>query len=112
MRRKKPYVDDVDIFALHTGWKDDETFKGNIMVGDVVLDVSTKDVIRGIEILNAVDFFDALGVDESFLRTVDSAELRVDQRKDSCMVTLDLHNGGAVRTCRIALAWEAPLLSV
>jgi uncharacterized protein YuzE len=42
-----------DILTIHKGFSDDEKFKGNLDVGDLVLDMSTAGRVRGIEILNA-----------------------------------------------------------
>jgi uncharacterized protein YuzE len=41
-----------DILVVHKGFSEDEKFKGNIEVGDLILDVSSKGRIRGIEINN------------------------------------------------------------
>ena len=41
-----------DILVIHKGFSYDEKFKGNIEVGDLILDVSSKGRIRGIEINN------------------------------------------------------------
>jgi len=46
------YDKNNDILVIHKGFCDDEKFKGNIEVGDLILDVSTKGRIRGIEINN------------------------------------------------------------
>jgi len=41
--------------VIHKGYSADEKFKGNIDIGDIVLDVSTSGKIRGIEIFNATE---------------------------------------------------------
>ena len=53
---KISYDKENDILMAHKGFSRDERFKGNIDVGDLVIDVSTKMRIRGIEIFNASDF--------------------------------------------------------
>jgi len=45
-----------DIIALHQGFSQDEKFKCNIDAGDLILDISTKERVRGVEILNASEF--------------------------------------------------------
>ncbi len=50
------YDKENDILAVHNGFSEDEKFKGNIEVGDLVLDLSTKMRIRGIEIMNASEY--------------------------------------------------------
>ncbi len=50
------YDKENDILVVHKGFSSDEKFKGNIDVGDFVLDMSTAGKIRGIEIFNATSF--------------------------------------------------------
>ena len=47
------YDKENDILVAHKGFSEGERFKGNIDVGDLVLDMSTKMRVRGIEISNA-----------------------------------------------------------
>jgi uncharacterized protein YuzE len=50
------YDKENDILSIHKGFSSDEKFKGNIDAGNLVLDVSTRGRIRGIEIMNASNF--------------------------------------------------------
>lgn len=61
------YDKNNDILAIHKGFTADEKFKGNIDAGSLILDVSTKGRIRGIEIMNATQFFKDLKIDETVL---------------------------------------------
>ncbi|MCD4759907.1 DUF2283 domain-containing protein [archaeon] len=49
------YDEENDILAIHKGFNKDEKFDGCIDVGDIILDLSTKGNIRGIEFLNATE---------------------------------------------------------
>ncbi len=53
-----------DILALHKGFDAGERFRTNIVAGDVILDLSTRDRVRGLEILNAAEFLTSLGLPE------------------------------------------------
>lgn len=50
------YDKENDILVAHKGFSEGERFKCNIDVGDLVLDMSTKMRIRGIEISNASSY--------------------------------------------------------
>src|SRR3989338_9161372 len=67
------YDKENDILVIHRGFTSDEKFKGNIDVGDIVLDVSTNGKIRGIEVFNASQFlkpFVEKGNEESILNNL------------------------------------------
>ena len=64
------YDKENDILAVNKVFSHDEKFKGNIDVGDLILDVSTKGKIRGIEILNATDFFKEFKIGKDILENV------------------------------------------
>ena len=51
------YDEKNDIFTIHKGFTDNETFDGNIDTGNIIFDVSTKGRIRGVEIMDATRFF-------------------------------------------------------
>ena len=53
MARIISYDKENDILVAHKGFSEGERFKGNIDIGDLVLDMSTKMRVRGIEISNA-----------------------------------------------------------
>ncbi len=53
---KFSYDSENDLLALHKGFSKDEGFKGNFVAGSIVLDVSTKGRVRGIEIMDASSF--------------------------------------------------------
>jgi len=53
-----------DILVIHNGFSDDEKFRGNIEVGDLILDVSTKGRVRGIEICNTNMFLKNIALND------------------------------------------------
>ena len=68
------YDKENDIFSVHKGFSANEKFKGNIDAGDLILDVSTKGKIRGIEVLNATKFFKEFDIDEEKLENITEAD--------------------------------------
>ncbi|MFH1511507.1 MAG: DUF2283 domain-containing protein [Candidatus Woesearchaeota archaeon] len=50
------YDKENDILSVHKGFSMDESFKCNIDTGNLVLDMSTKDRLKGLEIMNATEF--------------------------------------------------------
>lgn len=67
------YDEENDILLINKGYSADEKFKGNIDVGEMVLDVSTRGRIRGIEIMKATEFFKDFGISKSILENMETA---------------------------------------
>jgi uncharacterized protein YuzE len=74
MKKYFYYDKENDLFAVHKGFTSDEKFKGNIDAGHLILDVSTKGRIRGIEVLNAAQFFKDFKIEKEVLETLSDAE--------------------------------------
>ena len=53
MTNKMSYDKEFDILAAHKGFRRGERFKGNIEIGDLILDISSKMRVVGMEIMNA-----------------------------------------------------------
>lgn len=70
MNKITSYDSENDILVVHKGFSDDEKFKGNITIGDLVLDMSTKSRIRGIEVMNASKFFDNFRIEKGILENI------------------------------------------
>ena len=68
------YDNENDILALHHGFSPDESFKANVDAGDLILDISTKMRVRGIEILNASAFLKEFGITAGMLSHMTGAE--------------------------------------
>ena len=58
MEKVTSYDKRNDILFIHKGFEDEE-FDGNLDIGDLILDMSTKGRVRGIEIMNASRFLEA-----------------------------------------------------
>ncbi|HLC98411.1 MAG TPA: DUF2283 domain-containing protein [Candidatus Nanoarchaeia archaeon] len=79
------YDEENDILAVHKGFSSDERFKGNIDAGDLILDVSTKGRVRGIEILNATKFFKEFGIGKEMLENIEHAHFNANLKPD-CII--------------------------
>ena len=70
------YDKEQDILSIHKGFANNESFEGNIDFGNLVLDVSTKGKIKGIEILNAGVFLKNLNIEGEVLNVIEDADFR------------------------------------
>lgn len=88
------YDKDNDILSVHNGFSDGEKFRGCIEIGDIILDLSTKRRIRGIEIINASDylqgFFKLAGTDKRILENLVKAKFRATAKGNSLVLVLAL----------------------
>ena len=84
------YDKENDILSIHKGFSRDEKFKGNIDVGELVLDVSTKGRIRGVEIMNATKFFKEFEIEKKILENIINAEFNASIKPNSIIVGLVL----------------------
>ncbi len=71
------YDKNNDILAIHKGFSADEKFKGNIDAGQLVLDVSTKGRVVGIEIMHATEFFALFTIGRDILENLEDAKFTV-----------------------------------
>jgi len=56
------YDQENDILFIHEGFEENKKFKENIELKNIILDINNKDKIKGIEILNAKDYFNKKGI--------------------------------------------------
>lgn len=80
------YDKENDILFIHKGFTPDEKFRGNIDAGELVLDVSTKGRVRGIEIMNASDFLREFKINKIHLENLTDAKFNVSIRPDSIII--------------------------
>lgn len=80
------YDKKCDILAIHKGFTRDEKFKGNIDVGELILDISTKGRIRGLEIINATEFFKDFDIGKKILRNITSAKFNAHIKPNRIMI--------------------------
>ncbi len=95
------YDKENDILAIHKGFDKDESFKTNIDAGDLILDVSSKEKIRGIEILNATDFLKEFDVTE--LKDLVDADFTAQLKPTSIVLTISLKIGEKEIPAKIAV---------
>ena len=100
-----------DIFSVHLGFSADEKFRTNIVAGDIILDLPTKNRIRGLEILNAGQFFEEFGVDESMLNNLSDVELSAMQKLFGIAVRLVLKSSDKEVPIKFAVALEEPYIN-
>lgn len=84
------YDKENDILSIHKGFSRDEKFKGNIDVGELILDVSSKGRIRGIEIINARKFLEEFDVNKKILENLIDANFNALMKPNSIIVTIGL----------------------
>jgi len=105
------YDKETDIFSIHKGFSANEKFKGNIDAGDLVLDVSTKGKIRGIEVLNAAKFFKEFNISEEKLENIIEADFDASIKPNGIFIgiTIKSKNCGEMQA-KIAVPLEAPAI--
>lgn len=112
MNGKFSYDAENDILFIHKGFSDDEKFKGNIDVGDLVLDLSTKGRIRGIEIMNVTKFFkklECVKIKKIVLESMCSADFHAITNPNGIILSIIFRskNSKEIRT-NIALPLDMP----
>ena len=103
MSKQASYDKENDVLFMHQGFASDEKFKGNIDVGNLVLDVSTKGRIRGVEIMNASAFLEELRIGKKALEDMESADFTAQISHNSITITLFLKSGAQEIPARIAV---------
>ncbi|MEK6864808.1 MAG: DUF2283 domain-containing protein [Nanoarchaeota archaeon] len=82
------YDKEFDILALHKGFGKGEKFQGNLDVGDLILDISTKGNIRGVEILNVSEFLGDYGITKEILKNLVTARFNTVIRPSGITLSL------------------------
>lgn len=80
------YDEKNDILYIYQKGK----FKGNVEIGDFVLDIDVNKRVMGIEILNASENLKSLNITKDMLAKVKNASLKTLYKKDSILVGLVL----------------------
>ena len=96
------YDSENDILSIHEGFSTGETFKGNIDLGGIVLDISTKDEVKGVELLNAHDFLREFFEQEEIGEVIDATFTSV-RKFDSFIITLFLKTHKRMIPAKIAI---------
>ena len=115
MRKVLSYDKENDILVVHRGYTSDEKFKGNIDVGDIVLDVSTNGKIRGMEVFNASQFlkpFVEKGTEEGILGNITDADFNTTVKPNGIIISLVIKSKNKNEIpATIAVPLEKPILS-
>lgn len=97
------YDENHNIFNIHKGFAKDEKFKTNIDIGELVLDVSSKGRIRGIEIFNASEFFKEFDINVNKLKSLTDAEFNVQMKPSGIILSIVLKIKDLVIPTKIAV---------
>ncbi|MBS3172595.1 DUF2283 domain-containing protein [Candidatus Woesearchaeota archaeon] len=89
MKKTVYYEAEDDILFVHNGYSDDEKFKGNIDIGDFILDISNKGKIKGIEVLNASEVLKQYGLTREVLVGLKDAILLVRMYKKAIHLSIN-----------------------
>ena len=84
------YDKEHDIFSIHKGFDKGEKFKTNIDAGDLILDLSNKGKVKGIEILNASEFLRDFDVNKKTLNSITDADFTALTKQTSIVIALSL----------------------
>ncbi|MCP3686707.1 MAG: DUF2283 domain-containing protein [bacterium] len=111
MKKISSYDEENDILSIHKGFAADEKFKGNIDVGELVLDVSTKGRIKGIEVMNATSFFKEFDMEKRVLKNIVDAQFTASVKPNSIIIGLVLKakNVKHEMPAKIAVPLEVPI---
>lgn len=82
---KAIYDEDIDSLFL-SNKKKTEKVKGSAVVGDFVIDFTTKEKIVGIEIRKVSDFLKPVGITKEMLSEIESSQLKVNDKNPSRIV--------------------------
>ena len=116
MSKMLSYDKENDILAIHKGFSSEEKFKGNIDVGDLILDVSTTGKIKGIEIMNATNFlkpFIGKEIKEDVLAGMSDADFTAIVKPNGIIISLTIKSKNMKNDvpATIAVPLEKPILS-
>ena len=109
MTKTISYDKEYDILTIHKGFNEDEKFKGNIDVGDLILDVSTKGKIKGIEIMNATKSFKDFNIKKSNLEDMSDANFNATIKPDSIILGIIVKSKQREIPAKIAVPLKTPV---
>ena len=111
MKKKVFYDSENDILTIHKGFSSDEKFKGNLDVGDLILDISTAGRIKGIEIMEASKFFkEEFSIEKEKLENIEDADFRAVIKPNSIFIgILFKSKNKEIIPAKIAVPLQIPL---
>jgi uncharacterized protein YuzE len=101
------YDKNNDILSIHKGFRDKEKFKTNIDMGSIILDLSNKGRIIGLELIDATNFFKKSQLD------IINADFDANITSKNILIKISLKTKNAVNNIPtiIALPLEKPVLA-
>ena len=93
-----------DIIAFHKGFATGEKFDGNLDIGDLILDMSTKGRVRGLEIMNATEFLKDFGITEKILENLISAQFEAALKPGSILISISLKAKNMIHDIPVKIA--------
>lgn len=102
------YDKENDILSIHKGFDKDEKFKGNIDVGELILDVSTRGRVRGIEIINATEFFKDFDIGKKILENLKDANFTASLNPNRIMLGILIKTAKKEIPAKIAVPLQVP----
>ena len=75
------------LLAIHHGFEKDDEFLINIVRGDVILDISKKHQVVGIELLN-MSILEPFGITDTVLKNMDSMDFEVHEQSKGVVIEL------------------------
>ncbi len=108
MKKTIHYDKDNDILLIHQGFAKDERFKGNIDIDSLILDVSTKGKIRGVEIFKATNFFKEFKIGRKILENINDAHLKATIKPNYIALSIIIEAKNKKMPAKIAVPLEIP----
>ena len=108
MNKTISYDEDNDILSIHKGFSADEKFKGNVDVGELILDVSTQGRIRGIEVINATEFLKEFKIDKTILENISDANFSASIKPNRIVIGIVIKSKNIEIPAMIAVPLAVP----
>ncbi len=97
------YDKENDILMIHKGFSAEEKFKSNIDAGDLVMDVSTKGRVRGVEVMNASRFFKEFEIKKDMLENISDANFNTSLKPQGIIISMTIRSEKEELPAKIAV---------
>jgi len=109
MEKIVTYDSENDILFLHKGYRKGEKFKGNIDIGDFILDISTEGRIRGMELLNASEHLRQFNITKVMLENLEDGKFIARGSKTGIMIAIKFDTKEGELPVSFAVPVENPI---
>ena len=103
MSKTISYDKENDILVIHKGFSAEERFKGNIDAGDLIIDISTKERVRGIEVINASRFLKEFDIKRQVLENMSDANFNASLKPQSIIISMTIRSEKEELPAKIAV---------